>query len=458
MDEFVKRPSKGPHLGVGQLRGSMSLPGRPIVVRTTTDTNSAEPLSVRPQLSQEKPKAEPTQPIIDLSNEQGSIPADTPSDSTGASSKPDSPQGQPPAKHQRRKIFAWIRKPRNKKEWIIFGVIVALLLAIIGGAVYWFVLKPDPAPVVTKAAPIKKAEPAPEPIYSTLTGLPITDKTINSKQVTAIQIENSPDARPQSGLKDAGIIFEAIAEGGITRFNAVYQDTAPDYIGPVRSIRPYYIDWFLPFDAALAHVGGSPQGLSDIKSLGVKDLDQFANSGPYTRITDRYAPHNVYTSIARLNELEASKGFNTSTYTGFNRKDDKKAVTPTAKAIDLAISSYYYNAHYDYDAATNSYLRSEGGEAHKDERSGAQLSPKVVVAIVMGRGIDGDGQHTNYQTVGSGHMYVFQDGTVTEGTWTKDARASQWAFTDAAGKAIAFNRGQTWFSMVDSTSLVTYTP
>lgn len=350
-----------------------------------------------------------------------------------------------------------LHMPHGKKQWIIAVIILILLLG--GGAsAYWFVIRKPakPAAVVVKPQ-VKKEEPAPTTEASKLSGLQVPIGT-NLKPVTAVMIENSPDSRPQSGLKDASIIFEAIAEGGITRFSALFQDTAPDYIGPVRSVRPYYLDWIWPFDASIAHVGGAPKALSDIKTLGIKDLDQFFNSSAYDRINSRFAPHNVYTSIARLNSLEQSKGFTSATYDGFLRKPEAKVATPTARIINLSISSYYFNVQYIYDPATNSYLRSEGGEAHQDDRSGTQLAPKVVVAIVMGRGIDTDGQHTDYTTTGTGHMYVYQDGTVIEGSWSKESRKAQWKFADSAGKPIAFNPGQTWITMVDSNISATYAP
>ncbi len=348
--------------------------------------------------------------------------------------------------------------PHGKKQWIIAVVVAILVLGGAGASAYWFVIRKPvkPTPVAVKVVK-KVVVPKPTTEASKLSGLQVPIGT-SLGPVTAVQIENSPDARPQSGLKDASVIFEAIAEGGITRFNAIFQDTAPDYIGPIRSLRPYYIDWFWPFDASIAHVGGAPQALADVKSLGIKDLDQFYNGGSYDRITSRYAPHNVYTSVARLNDLEKAKGYTSAKYTGFLRKKEAKAVTPTAKGIDLAISSYYYNVHYDYDAVNNAYLRSEGGAAHLDFKTEAQLEPKVVVAIVMSRGTATDGEHTDYVTTGSGHMYVFQDGTVQEGNWSKAGRQDQWTFTADDGKPIAFNPGQTWFSMVDNTGAVTYAP
>jgi len=112
---------------------------------------------------------------------------------------------------------------------------------------------------------------------SKLTGVQV-DPAVNQRPTTAVMIENSTAARPQSGLDQAGVVFEAIAEGGITRFEAIYQDSQPAYLGPVRSVRPYYIQWALGFDAAIAHVGGSPEALSDIKTWNAKDLDQFAQA------------------------------------------------------------------------------------------------------------------------------------------------------------------------------------
>jgi hypothetical protein len=352
-----------------------------------------------------------------------------------------------------------LHMPRGKKQWIITSIILVLLLGGGGAAAWWFLLRETPKPVTKAPVIIKKEEEPPKPTTeaSKLSGLEVPIGT-NLEPVTAIMIENSPSARPQAGLKEAGIVFEAVAEGGITRFVALFQDTAPDYVGPVRSVRPYYLDWIWPFDAAIAHVGGAPQALSDIKTLKIKDLDQFANGGSYHRISSRYAPHNVYTSLAKLNDLEKKKGFTTANFTGFDRKKEAKATTPTAKTINLDMRGFTYNVSYTYNPATNAYLRSEGGAAHKDDKSGTQLEPKVVVAVVMPRGIASDGQHTEYTTVGSGKVYVFQDGIMQEGTWNKSGRQAQWQFTDAAGKTIAFNPGQTWFTIVDTPGSVTQAP
>lgn len=360
--------------------------------------------------------------------------------------------------HKGGKLGAWWH---HRPTWQKIAIIVAVVLFIGGtvtGVYLGFFQKEAPKTVTVQPQPQANPEP-PKPTTeaSMLTGVQVPIGT-NQTPVTGIMIENSPDARPQSGLNAAGVVFEAIAEGGITRFLTLFQESQPDYVGPVRSVRPYYIRWARGFDAAIAHVGGSAEALQMIRSPGYKDLDQFFNPGPYWRIPQRYAPHNMYTSVPKLLELEKSKGFTSSNFVGFPRKAEKPTATPTAKSIDLSISSPLYYAHYDYDASTNSYKRSEGGKPHIDEKSGAQLSPKVVIAIVLQQGVDADGIHTTYNVFGNGKAYIFQDGTVSEGTWSKENETSQIRFGDANGSPLALNAGQTWITAVGNQNYVKFAP
>lgn len=358
-------------------------------------------------------------------------------------------------KHTKRSPKEWFIDLSKKQKIILITAVILLLAGTVAGAVQLLGNdKPAPAPAAKAEEP---KEPVKTIIYSPLTGLPVT-KEQSELPVTGVMIENSPDARPQSGLHKAGVVFEAIAEGGITRFLALFQEEQPDYIGPVRSVRPYYVDWLQGFDAAVAHVGGSAEALAKIKSEGVRDLDQFANSGPYKRVSNRYAPHNMYSSLAGLTDLSKSKGWTKSTFEGFPRKPEAASAAPTARTIDIKVSSALYNVHYDYDAATNSYKRVLGGKPHVDERSKEQISPKVVVGLVVPYSIHPDGLHSVYRTIGSGTAYIFQDGLVSEATWEKTSAKSQITFKDATGKAVAINAGQTWFTATAVNTNVTYKP
>lgn len=353
---------------------------------------------------------------------------------------------------KQRKFHLWPRKWSTKKKRIATAILAAVLVLIAAGAGYWWYRTHQNKPAGTHAAVEEK--PAPTTEASTLTGVQVPIGT-NNRGVIGVMIENSPDARPQSGLKEGGVIYEAVAEGGITRFLSLYQEATPDYVGPVRSARPYYVEWLTPYLASYAHVGGSPEALALIKQLGVRDLDQFNNPSAYQRINSRFAPHNVYTSIPALYQLAEQKGYIDSKFTGFARKEPAPANPPTISSIDLAISGALYNVHYDYNPATNTYNRVLAGKPHIDEKSGAQLSPNVVVAVVMPSSIAADRVHTVYATTGSGPVYVFQDGGITQGTWHKANAQTQFTFTDANGQPLALNPGQTWVTMVkDAGSVV----
>jgi hypothetical protein len=350
----------------------------------------------------------------------------------------------------------WARfKGLSRRRKIIIIVIAIIVLAAIVVGIVLSMHKPAKPVGTLKKTQLQVTVAKPTTVASDLTGLQV-DPSINNRPVTGIMIENSDAARPQSGLTQAGVVFEAIAEGGVTRFLALFQDTQPTYIGPVRSLRPYYLSWDMGFDAPIAHVGGSPDALSDLKSWGGKDLDEFYNAGAYQRISSRQAPHNVYTSISQLNALETTKGWTKSSYTSFLRKGDAPSKDPTATSIDLTLSGYDYNAHYDYNASTNSYNRSEAGAAMTDQQSGAQISPKVVIAMVipLSQGaLDASGAYySDYNYLGTGPVAIFQDGTSQTGTWTKSSNTSQIQFKDANGNPIRLDAGQTWITAVGSSS------
>ncbi len=336
-----------------------------------------------------------------------------------------------------------------------FVVAVALLLAS-GITVLAFMWSQPQASLPVEYPVAQKKKEAPK-FYSPLTGIQVADEALTKRPVTAIMIENSPDARPQSGLKDAGVVFEAVAEGGITRFIALYQEARPGLIGPVRSVRPYYVEWAAGFDPAVAHIGGSAKALQMIRSgnYGV-DLDQFFNAGTYWRATDRVAPHNVYTNFDRLDALEASKNKAGSLFTFSPRGEDQKSATPNATSININVSSGAYNVDYNYDAATNSYIRKQGGANHLD-REGGQIQPKVVIAmkVPMSLGFE-DGYREQITTVGNGQAFVFQNGIVTEVTWSKSDAKNKLEFKTPDGKEIILNRGQTWITALDQNRSVSW--
>ncbi len=345
----------------------------------------------------------------------------------------------------------------TKKQKIIMMVVAVLVFVGLGASAYALTRPKQKATVsVTPAPVVQKKEEPPKPTTeaSKLSGVQVPIGT-NQKPVVSIQIENSPDARPQSGLNEASVIYEAIAEGGITRFNASFLDNSPEYIGPIRSVRRYYAQLSDPFDPIFVHAGGSADGLAMLSSLCLKDFDHGPNGSYFQRISERYAPHNLYSGMSKLRDGASKRGYTTSDTKSFTRKAEKTGLAPTAKTIDISISGPLYNVHYDYDASSNTYKRVLAGKPHTDLKSGAQLSPKVVIGMVAP--YSQNGIYSVYQILGTGTAYIFQDGQVNKLTWTKTDAKSQIKFTDGTtGQEFGIDPGQTWITLLKTPGDISY--
>ena len=363
------------------------------------------------------------------------------------------------------------KKAAKKRQAKIKGgikvALVIIFLIAICGSLGFFLLRP-------KIEQIKLAKEESVPLesdkiyYSPLTGLEVPNQEATTAAATCVMIENSPDARPQSGLAEAGVVFEAVAEGGITRFMAIYQEAKPQLIGPVRSLRITYAEEAKPYQCSLLHMGGADNALSLVRNNSAfRDLEGMYYEGKWvwrqnTAIAGkrRYAPHNVYTNFEKLDALNYQKGYNNSTFGGFarvNPDDPKPEVEQNATWIKIKMSSDLYNPTFTYNADTNTYTRSHtSGGIHQSiavDGSALNITPTVVVAAkvdaVRRPGPDG---YTDYTTIGTNDAFIFQDGTVTIGKWKRDTADNEMQFIDGDGNIIKLNRGQTWISLYPSNS------
>lgn len=300
----------------------------------------------------------------------------------------------------------------------------------------------------------------------------------------AIMIENHVDARPQSGLNNADVIFEAVAEGGITRFMGMYycDVQAQDVIvAPVRSARTYFIDWASSYQEPLyVHVGGANlPGPSDAlgqleryKWAGANDLNQFSIGFPtFVRNYDRIkleegrelaTEHTMETSTERLwdyardkREITAWKG--KSKFTAWTFKDDAKETGETTKITHDFWEGYkQFTAGWEFDGGSNTYLRSTGGTGHTDNNTGQQLRAKnVIVLFTTEKGPINENKHMLYGTVGNGKAIIFQDGKAVQATWQKASRTGVLQFL-VGGKPAQLNRGLTWISVVANGTPIEY--
>lgn len=378
-----------------------------------------------------------------------------------------------------------------KKRKIAIIVVITIILALIVAAAIIFVLanQEKTEQEATKADFV-------EPIYSTLTGLEITDAALNSSPTFCIQIPNSDDgARPQAGLSQAAVVFEAIAERGITRFAAVFQNPDVSAIGPIRSLRPYYTSWDAPFDCTIVHAGGSDEALAEVGNGDFRNLD--VDGGAYAWRENDYSRswNNLFTSPAELTNYNNTLDFKASEPKAFPRLTPDATAnivserqsctakiaageecvldTPTVEAFSINFGVQPdYNTTYQYNPESNNYTRSFAtGAPHlsydcapeleqpatKTECGEAvQITPTAVVAMLVEQYTMRDGYHEQIETIGSGNAYIFQNGTIIEGTWQKNSQDDQIVFRDTAGSEISFAPGQLWIAAIPSTGGVSY--
>ncbi len=388
-------------------------------------------------------------------------------------------------------------KVKHSKKWLVFLIIG--IVGILGGVgcilFALFMPKEEIAGITFPTIPSEIAE---EAVYSPLTGEVLSEASLQEAPVYCIQTPNGTDgARPQSGLNQAGVIFEAIAEAGITRFAAIYQNPTTAIIGPIRSLRIYYLEWDTPFGCTIVHAGGADDAIRALSAGGYRDLDEsytYMYRGTYSgRLWN-----NLFTTSANLKQFGTDRGYNTSAIKGFARLSPAESLKNRVDTLSMAplkitqatesntselsakvasVSLRFgnvpsFNVNYTYNPESNTYLRSYGsGVAHEiyacpDENLGeknpedtctlTQMAPSVVIAMVVNERKASDGYHEDITATGSGKAYIFQNGMAIEGTWNKASRADQIKFLDNEGSEIKLAPGQTFISAIPTYGSVEY--
>lgn len=285
-----------------------------------------------------------------------------------------------------------------------------------------------------------------------LTGLPVSEEVV-PPQVFATMVDNHEEAWPLSGIDQAFLIVEVPVEAGIPRMLAFFsEEQNVSEIGPVRSARPYFLDWAAEFDALYAHVGGSNQALDLIASGGVFDLNQYWWGEYFWRAMDRYAPHNVYTSIERMNAFytlrEEARVAPTRLYDLWTFKDPEPTNLESSLYIDFWAPVYVVD--WIYDGKTGRYEREQFSEPHVVE-SGAQIMADNVAVVITDIEIIDNVGRREIRTTGEGNGYVLRDGRVIEAMWKKPSKSERLKFYDRVTvEEIVMNAGITWIEVVGS--------
>ena len=323
---------------------------------------------------------------------------------------------------------------------------------------------PTPSPSPT---PVPTPTPTPRPTPKPLSRAPLTGRFVSAavakRHAIAIMIDDHPDARPQSGFNAASVVWHAPAEGGIPRYMLIFQDEIPGAVGPVRSARQYYIAWAAEWAAVYGHSGGSPQSLQTLRDQGngqlVYNADEFRwGKIYYHRSTDRFAPHNVYTTGKELRKLARRIGAKDGPYKAAWRFGPDASPVDRPKGGRISVSYAWNDITYRYDRKTNTYKRSvSGSKKQVDHADGKQVAPKNVVIMLMSFGPLNDGSNKHRleaDVIGSGTAWIATNGHTIKGTWRKTALSKPTRFYDAAGEPVTLTVGQTFVQVLPKGSKV----
>lgn len=314
-------------------------------------------------------------------------------------------------------------------------------------------------PAVSVPEQTTPIEPTPEetaksPAYTApLTGVEVEQP--DSARPIAVMINNAPAARPQSGLAQADMIYEVLAEGGITRLIAVYQSYHGDVtIGPVRSIRPYLIDIGDTLHALLVHAGGSTEAYSILQNDGKEHLDEITNaSAPFWRDPSRKAPHNLYTNEMKLREAAQKKDY-TETVTlptfsfvqGKEQSATASADSEQAHTIELRFLLDSYKVGYIYDEATGLYERQMNDKDHIDLNTGKVLTAANVLVLGGDYKVLDDVGRLSLDIDSGGEAILFQQGKQIAGQWSR--KSGDVIRFYQGGKEVPFVPGVTYYNIV----------
>lgn len=279
----------------------------------------------------------------------------------------------------------------------------------------------------------------------------------------AVMIDNHKGAWPQAGLQKAYAIYEIIVEGGETRLMAIFKGQDVEKIGPVRSSRHYFLDYALENDAIYTHYGWSPKAESDIKSLGVNNINGITeSSSSFWRIKQKSSPHNVLTSIAKLKEIAKNKKYKMTS----SKKSVLNYVTSQVELESGKVAnkvripySTLHTTSYEYNPETKIYTRYARGKKQTDFETGKAITTKNIIITFVKNTPLNDGENKDRQNLsntGTFKGYYITNGKAIEIKCIKESRKAQTVYKDLNGKEINVNDGNTIFNICPIDAKVTF--
>ncbi|MBI5728881.1 MAG: DUF3048 domain-containing protein [Candidatus Magasanikbacteria bacterium] len=296
---------------------------------------------------------------------------------------------------------------------------------------------------------------------SRLDGAPVETVAEETPRVVGVMVDNHPDARPQAGISFARVVYEAPVEGGFTRYLALFNaGSLIDKVGPVRSARPYFLDWLEEYGITAPmymHSGGSPDALAEIKRRDIFDTNEFYWGEYYWRSDEADPPHNLFTKSKLWQALlgKFSDRYPATTWQGWIFSDTGAATSSIVKALAINYTADY-TVGWRYEADSKKYRRLGNGRLFSDREGRPVLADNILILEMPVQVLDEVGRKA-IATTGSGSARVFHRGEFIRGTWKKTAVVERTRVYDANRNEMTLIPGITWVEIVPTGTEITVT-
>lgn len=286
-----------------------------------------------------------------------------------------------------------------------------------------------------------------EKFVSPYTGEQVTKDILNNIPFMVI-VENSKDSRPQSGLVDADIVYETMAEGGIPRFIALFHKNSPEKIGPVRSARPYFLDLSKLYKLPFGHCGYSEEAKNQIETEHLPSLNEFIYENSYWRDKSRKYEHSLYTSTANMRKLISEKNLiiNPTSIYNFDKSYWENSNLDSSNSITIKVNKYYNTSYVLKDNLYIKYMDNSPAINRDDNRP---IQAKNIVIQLTDITLQNDNLHVDIRLLGEGDCLVISNGKVVKGRWKQSSLDSNIELIDSLGNPIPLNIGNTWWHILD---------
>lgn len=342
-----------------------------------------------------------------------------------------------------------------KNKWVILAVVLATVLFVLVAVywLYWFYVGCDLGRQVNQVSQTAASASKKYKYFSQLDGHGVETEADQWPRVVGVMVDNHPDARPQFGLNQAKIVYEVPVEGSYTRFLAIFdQQQIVTQVGPVRSARPYFLDWLQEYDgqAIYMHSGGSSEAIGLLKNAVFFNADEFAYGNYYWRDNNFYAPHNLFTSSSHWQDLSASvvKNSPAGQWTGWPFGEPSSTSSQPIKSVIIPFA-WDYAVVWQYDQDKKVYLRYLDNAKQIDGDGQQLLAKNVLIQFVAAWILDEQGRR-KIATTGSGQARILSAGRMIRGKWVKNSLSDRTKFYDTNNQPVNLRAGNTWVEIVPS--------